>query len=107
MRSSSMRRPPLPVTPRDPRTASGAASPTSGSVLLQNRENGRRSRRPFSRLPTDHAERPRQGGWMSMSAYLPAGACRGTILRAVLMLGAVIVLLALDAGAGARAEGLW
>jgi hypothetical protein len=44
---------------------------------------------------------------MSMSEYLPAGACRGTILRAVLMLGAVIVLLALDAGAGARAEGLW
>jgi Protein of unknown function (DUF3551) len=44
---------------------------------------------------------------MSMSAYLPAGACRGTILRAVLMLGAVIVLAALDARAPARAEGLW
>ena len=44
---------------------------------------------------------------MSMSEYLPAGAWRGSVLRVVLMLGAVIVLAALDAGAGARAEGLW
>jgi hypothetical protein len=44
---------------------------------------------------------------MSTSAYFLAGACRGPVLRAVLLLGAVIVLAALDAHAGARAEGLW